>query len=134
MLPIETVWAVDIHSMNNVTRYKTLSKRQLICTHPNFKLISLLKYANAWSNEFHADTENIISKNCLIFKSFAKTPLRLLINFPLPHNFNQNVAIDPKSGVLNGLLHLVDMWSQLTISVFIDQKTPLSIINVIMLN
>lgn len=133
MLPIETVWAVDIHSMNNVTRYKTLSKLQLICTHPNFKLISLLKYTSAWNNEFPADTENI-SKNCLIFKSFAKTPPRLLINFPLPHNFNENVAIDLKSGVLNGLLHLVDMWSQLTISVFIDQKTPQSIINLIMLN
>ena len=24
VLPIETVWAVDIHSMNNVTRYKTV--------------------------------------------------------------------------------------------------------------
>ena len=104
-----------------------------IFPHPNFKLISLLKYANAWNNEFHADTENI-SKNCLIFKSFAKTPPRLHINFPLPHNFNENVGIDLKSGVLNGLLHLVDMWSQLTISVFIDQKTPQSIINVIMLN
>ena len=47
MLPIETVWAVDIHSMNNVTNYKTLSKLHNQFAHtPARKLISLLKDAN----------------------------------------------------------------------------------------
>ena len=32
------------------------------------------------------------------------------------------------------ILHLIDMWSRLTISVFIDRKTPQSVINTIMLH
>ena len=47
VLPIETVWAVDIHSMNNVTNYKTLSKLHNQFAHtPARKLISLLIDAN----------------------------------------------------------------------------------------
>ena len=59
-LPIETVWAVDINSMDNATRYKTLLKLHNQFAHsPASKLISLLKEANAWNNELHADIENI---------------------------------------------------------------------------
>ena len=59
-LPIETVWAVDSNSMDNATRYKTLLKLHNQFAHsPASKLISLLKEANAWNNELHADIENI---------------------------------------------------------------------------
>ena len=57
VLPIETVWAVDIHSIDNVTRYKTLLKS--VCIPLATKLISLLKYANAWSNEFMQILKNL---------------------------------------------------------------------------
>ena len=131
MLPIETVWAVGIHSMD-VTRYKTLSKLQF--AHPSAtKLISLLKDASVWRNKFYADIEKI-SKNCLICKSFAKTPPRLVANFPLAHNFSEKVAVDLKRLGNKWILDLVDMWSQLAISVFIDQKTPQAVINAIMFN
>ena len=56
--------------------------------------MSLLKDAIiAWSNEFHADTKKPLASNCLICKSFAKTPPRPVVNFPLAHNFNEKVAM-----------------------------------------
>ena len=110
-LPIETVWAVDINSMDNATRYKTLLKLHNQFAHPPAsKLISLLKDANAWNNEFHADIEKI-SKNCLICKSFAKTPPRPVVIFPLAHIFNEKVAMDLKCWGDKWILHLIDMWS-----------------------
>ena len=42
--------------------------------------------------------------------------------------------MDLKSWGNKCILHLVDMWSRLTISVFINQKTPQSVISAIMLN
>ena len=97
VLPIETVWAVNIHNMDNVARYKTLSKLRNQFAHlPATTLISLLKDANAWSNEFHADIEKI-SKDCLICKSIAQTPPRPVVNFQLAHNFNEKVAMDLKN-------------------------------------
>ena len=120
--------------MGNVTRYKTLSKLHNQSPYlPAKKLISLLKDVNAWNNEFHADLEKI-SKNCLICKSFAKTPPRPVVNFPLAHNFNEKVAMDLKSWGDKWIICLVDMWSRLTISVFNDRKTPQSAISAIMLN
>ena len=60
-LPIETVWAVDINSMDNATCYKTLLKLHNQFAHPPAsKLILLLKDANAWNNEFHADIEKFL--------------------------------------------------------------------------
>ena len=59
-LPIEIVRAVDINSMDNATRYKTLLKlHNQFAYPPASKLISLLKDANARNNEFHADIEKI---------------------------------------------------------------------------
>ena len=80
-LPIETVWAVAINSMDNAAHYKTLKLHNQFAHPPASKLISLLKDANVWNYELHADIEKI-SKNCLICKSFAKTPPRLVVNFP----------------------------------------------------
>ena len=74
------------------------------------------------------------SKNCLICKSFAKTPPRPVVIFPLAHIFNEKVAMDLKCGDDKWILHLIDMWSSLTISVFIDRKTSQSVINTIMLH
>ena len=111
MLPLETVRAVDIYSMDNVTCYKTLPRLQNQFAHPATKLISLLKDANAWNIEFHADIKKI-SKNFLICKSFAKTLPRPVVNFPLAHNLHEKVAMDLKScGNNKWILYLVDVWS-----------------------
>ena len=70
----------------------------------------------------------------MICKSLAKTPPRPVVNFPLPHIFNEKVAMDLKRWDNKWILHLIDMWSRLTISVFIDCETPQSVINTIMLH
>ena len=44
------------------------------------------------------------------------------------------VTIDLKLCDNKWILDLIDMWSRLTISVFIDRKTPQSVINTIMLH
>ena len=50
--------------MDNATCYKTLLKLHNQFAHPPAsKLILLLKDANAWNSEFHADIKKI-SKNC----------------------------------------------------------------------
>ena len=70
----------------------------------------------------------------MIWKSFAKTPPRPVANFPLTHILSEKGTMDLKRWDNKWIVHLIDMWSCLTISVFIDCKTPQSVINTIMLH
>ena len=51
---------------------------------------------------------------------------------PMATSFNETVAMDLKQ--LNGqwILHIIDMWSRYTTSVFINRKTSRDVINALM--
>lgn len=76
---------------------------------------------------------NIVA-DCEICKVHAKTPPRPSVSTPLAHDFNDKVALDLKKWRNRWILHMVDMWSRLTISVFIDRKKPSEVIDKVMMH
>ena len=46
--------------------------------------------------------------------------------------FNEKVAMDLKKWNDRYILHIIDMWSRYTVSVFIIRKTPGEVINALM--
>ena len=67
-------------------------------------------------------------------QKYAKTPPKPVVSMPMAKEFNEKVAMDLKQW--NGLriLHIIDMWSRYTVSVFISRKRPSDVIESLMTN
>ena len=103
--------------MTSAERYQTLLKLHRQFAHPSEKkLISLLKNAGSWQDNFLEDIK-LIHQRCKICKVYARTPPRPVVGLPLAHRFNEKVAMDLKSWNPRWILYMIDMWSRLTISV-----------------
>ena len=65
---------------------------------------------------------------------YAKTPPKPVVSMPMAKEFNEKVATDLKQW--NGLwiLHMTDMWSRYTVSVFIERKKTTEVIDAVMTN
>ena len=98
------------------------------------KLVSLLKDAGCADIEDAGAILDDIRANCDVCKQYAKTPPRPCVALPMASVFNEKVAMDLKKWGSRWILHLIDMWSRLTLSVFIDRKKPSTVINKIMLH
>lgn len=51
---------------------------------------------------------------------------------PMAHEFNEKVAMDLKKWKGCWILHMIDMWSRYTVSVFINRKRPSDLIDSMM--
>ena len=99
---------------------------------PTAKLLSLLSDAGLSEIEESRSILDEIRNSCDICKQYAKTPPRPSVAMPMANHFNEKVAMDLKSWNGRWILHLIDMWSRLTLSVFIDRKKPSVVIDKIM--
>ena len=61
-------------------------------------------------------------------QAVCKTPARLVVSMPLASSFNENVSMDLKSWKGKYILHLIDMFIRLGVSVFIRNKTPQEVV------
>ena len=130
----EKVYAVKLSDMSKDEKYKTILKLHRQFAHPPKKrLVNLMKDAGVWQEEYEEVVEEINQK-CDICKEFAKTPPRPVVGFPMASKFNEKVAMDLKSWNGKWILHIIDMWSRLTVSTFIDRKKTSEVIDKIMSN
>ena len=121
-IPISNVYAVKLHQLGKEDRHKALLKLHRQFAHPpQKKLIALIKDSGSWHEDFQTDM-NEIYQNCELCKVYAKTPPRPVVSLPMASRFNEKVVMDLKSWRTRWILHLVDMWSRLTVSTFIDRK------------
>ena len=131
---IENVCSVKLEEMDGKGKYDTLLKLHRQFAHPSMnKLISLLKDAGIW----HIDYTEILQKieeSCHLCKIHMKTPPRPSVALPMASEFNQKVAMDLKKWKDHWILHMIDMWSRYTISVFIERKRPCDVIDALMKN
>ena len=112
------VCPVRLQNLDKKERYKTSLKLHRQFAHPGrMKLISLLKDADTWDESFENDLA-LIYQNCELYKVYARTPARPSAALPTTTRFNEKVAMDLKKWSKHWILHLVDMWSRLTVSVF----------------
>ena len=133
-ISVEQVCAVNLKEIDSKERYKALLKLHRQFAHPpERKLTALLKDAGVWEDHFKDDLVEIQQK-CQLCKRYAQTPPRPAVSLPMATSFNQKVAMDLKKWNDKWILHLVDMWSRLTVSVFIERKKSSEVIDKIMLN
>ena len=71
-------------------------------------------------------------KNVNSVKIYSKTPSRPVVGMPMASKFTEKVAMDLKQWNGRWILHIIDMWSRYTLSVFVDQKKPGNIIDALM--
>ena len=129
---MESVCAVNLDVLNRKDRYKTLLKLHRQFAHPPMKrLIALLKDAWIWKDEYE-ETLAEIGEKCELCKVYAKTPSRPVVGIPMATKFNEKVAMDLKQWNGRWILHIIDMWSRYTLSVFIVRKKPWNIIDALM--
>ena len=65
---------------------------------------------------------------------YHKTPPRPVVAMPMASCFNQKMCMDLKKWEDKWILHMIDMFSRLTISVFIDRKTPSEVLQKLLQN
>ena len=129
---VENVCAVSLDALSTQERFKILLKLHRQFAHPpKRRLIALLKDAGVWKEEYE-DTIQTIEERCELCKLYAKTPSRPVVGMPMASKFNEKVAMDLKKWNSRWILHVIDMWSRYTLSIFIDRKKPGTIIDALM--
>ncbi|CAC5389183.1 unnamed protein product [Mytilus coruscus] len=109
-----------------------LSCRQF--AHPPMnRLIALLKDAGVWKEEYEQEMSTI-EEQCEICKRYAKAAPRPVVSLPMVSQYNEKVAMDLKQWNGRYILHMIDMWSRYTVSVFIDRKKTTGVIEKMMNN
>jgi hypothetical protein len=139
-LKVESVCEVKLDVLNAGQLAKVLLKLHRQFAHPSTnRLVALLKDAGIWSDDYRLVLDNIY-QNCELCKRYAKTPSRPVVALPQAKAFNDRIAMDlklwrnGKSGSKLWILHMIDMWSRLTVSCFIERKTPKAVLEKLMTN
>ena len=116
---------------------KTLRKIHRQFGHPLEEvMIRLLKKVNSYDE----DTKQLVTAiyvKCKTCKKFKKTPPRPVVSLPAASEFNEVLTMDLKEvkvGRFKYILHLIDGFTRLTVSVFIENKNPQTIIHNVMKN
>ena len=133
-VPVETVCAVRLQELDKQDRCKTSLKLHRQIAHPPKKrLIALLKDAGV-SQEYYEETMSQIEEKCELCKIYAKAPSRPIVGMPMAAKFNEKVTMDLTLWNSRWILHIIDMWSRYTLSIFIDRKKSSNVIDNLMTN
>ncbi|KAK6191181.1 hypothetical protein SNE40_002919 [Patella caerulea] len=129
VIPVHEICSVQLENNSPKERYNILLKLHRQFAHPPMKrLITLLKDAGVWKEDYTEILQGI-SNNCQICKFYSKTPPRPSVAMPMSTDFNEMVTMDLKLWRGQWILHIIDMWSRFTISVFIPRKRPCDVID-----
>ena len=131
-IEVEEVYAVHISALNNKEQRKTLLKLHRQFAHPSQKkFVGLLKDAGVWSDDLKEVTDDIYA-SCDLCHAYTKTPARPAVALPMASDFNEKVCMDLKKWKDQWILHMVDMFSRFSVSVFINRKRASDVIEKIM--
>ena len=128
----EEVMVTNIVGMNTKDKTAALEKLHKQFGHrPKQSFENLLKSADSWSPDMSEILSTIIDgcEGCIKRK---RNPDRPVVAMPMASEFNEKIAIDLSFYKDNIILHMVDMWSRLSISVPISRKKPSEVINSLM--
>jgi hypothetical protein len=131
-IPVESVFIASLVSLQDHDVEPTLLKLHRQFGHASYdKLKRLIEGAGQWDAKF-AETLQRLCKNCQVCKKFTRTPSRPVVGLPMAGSFNEVVCMDLKVWKSRYILHIIDMFSRLTISVFVESKKPSVIVNAFM--
>ena len=133
-IKVEHVCTARLEEMNPTELHKSILHLHRQFAHPpEEKLIKLLIDAGVWRKEYENVLKKIIEK-CETCKEYAKVPPRPVVALPMASRFNQKVAMDLKQWETRWILHLIDMFTRFTVSVFVERKKPSEILDKIMIH
>ena len=135
---VEQVHAVKLDNLAGKDRKSALLKLHRQFAHPSRgKLEALLRDAGVWRDNFKDDIEDIYQK-CFLCKQYASAIPRPVVGLPGASKFNEMVSMDLKlwreGAGTRWILHMIDMYSRYTQSVFISRKRTTDVIDAIMSN
>ena len=99
-------------------------------------MLKLLKSAK-WDNEATRQEIRSIYSKCSTCKQFSKTPPRPIVSLPPASEFNEVLTMDLKEVNIKSykyILHMIDAFTRLTVSVLIQNKRPETIVHNVMKN
>ena len=128
----QDVLKVDLTDTDEKERKRVFFKLHCQFGHASSqKLIDLLKDAQIWCTEYKDSLEKVVN-SCEICKRFAKTPPRSIVSLPLANTFNEVVSLDLKKWDNGYILHIIDVWSRYSMSIYIEKKLPRLVIDALM--
>lgn len=129
---VDQILAVNLVEIPDKEQYKWMVKLHKQFGHtPKDKFIVFMKDARVWHDGLEKHLDRII-QGCEGCIQRQRNPDRPVVCLPMANSFNEKVAIDLKKWKRKHILHMVDMWSRLTISVIIERKKPKEVIDKIM--
>ena len=129
---VKDVLAIDLESAAEKDQMEAMEKLHKQFGHTSKeKFVNFMKDAKAWHDGLEKHLDHIISK-CVGCIKKKRNPAKPVVGLPMAREFNEKVAIDLKKWNDKYILHMVDMYSRLTISCFIERKTPREVIDKIM--
>ena len=125
----ESINVVSINDLSFEEKSKTLLKLHRQYGHPSKHTFQFhLKTAGIWDSECDEMVKKLYDE-CAICKQYARTPARPVVALPMASDFNECVAMDLKYWKPGfWILHLIDMFSRYTVSVFVSRKKPVDIL------
>ena len=129
---IEEVLAIDLLNISEKEQFKAIDKLHKQFGHTiKEKFIIFMKDANIWNKDLERHLDRMID-NCDGCIKKKRNPDRPAVSLPMAKSFNEKVAIDLKVWKDKYILHMIDMFSRLTISCFIERKRPEDVVDKIM--
>ena len=129
---VNEVCTNEFTNMDNRELKKKLVKLHAQFGHPaKHKLINLLKNAEMWKDTYSEILESI-HEHCQICIRHSKTPARPVVSMPMSDKFNKVVCIDLKDWEGKWILHMIDMYSRFTQSVWVSRKKSQNILDAIL--
>ena len=105
--------------------------------HPREEVLeTLLKEVKVWNSQVKEIVGKIHAK-CKTCKLFSPTPPRPVVSLPAASDFNEVLTLDLKEVKVQSykyILHMIDGFTRLTVSVFLKNKKPETIVHHLMLH
>ena len=139
ILPILRNHNEEIHISVQLPENKPELMKDVVKVHRQFahpgkqSMIKLLKESENWNNKIAECVEEVY-ESCQICKKTKKAPPRPVVSLSMTQEFNEIVTIDLKSWNGRLILHIVDMFTRYSISCFVTNKKPDSIVDAMMQN
>ena len=113
---------------------KNIIKLHRQFAHPGREpFIKLLKESGLYNREVQIYVNELYT-NCEVCIQTARTPSRPVVCMPMARHFNEIIAIDLKLWRGKNILHIVDMFTRYSVSCFVDNKSPKTIVDGMMLH
>lgn len=129
----------EIHVTLKLTESREEMKKKIVKLHRQFahpgkeSFIRLLKQSSLYDVNVQSCINEIYA-SCDICIQTARTPSRPIVCMPMASEFNEIISLDLKIWRGKYILHIVDLFTRYSVSCFLPNKEPKSVVDHLMLH